>query len=124
MGEGAHVQALASSATEAISVLIVIAAILVTVLYLVTVKLFLCLARYARRRREACVLEKTLPSRVQASAAADCAICLERIDPGEEVRALQCKHEFHLECVTTWLRAKRVCPICKSDAVNSSRGSA
>ena len=30
---------------------------------------------------------------------------------------LACGHEFHLECVSTWLHAKRICPCCKQDAL-------
>ena len=37
---------------------------------------------------------------------------------------LHCKHEFHPECIGTWLRAKRTCPICKQSAVGEPPESA
>ena len=46
-----------------------------------------------------------------------CAICC--CDPavGDRLMTLACGYEFHLECVSTWLHAKRICPCCKQDAL-------
>ncbi|CAM0880780.1 unnamed protein product [Alopecurus aequalis] len=47
-------------------------------------------------------------------AAVDCVFCLSRIDEGEEVRELRCRHIFHRECLDAWLlRARATCPLCR-----------
>jgi hypothetical protein len=42
-----------------------------------------------------------------------CAVCLEEMTAGEEVRKLTCRHLFHFECVSKWLLINKVCPIDK-----------
>ena len=32
----------------------------------------------------------------------ECAVCLSALLPGEEVRVLTCKHEYHATCLDTW----------------------
>lgn len=47
-------------------------------------------------------------------AAVDCVFCLSRIDDGEEVRELRCRHVFHRECLDSWLlRPRATCPLCR-----------
>ena len=36
---------------------------------------------------------------------------------GDVILALPCGHDYHLECIAPWLRAKRICPLCKTPAV-------
>jgi len=56
----------------------------------------------------------------------DCAICLARLAevpcPAEEERPqgddvgvlrLPCSHEFHVACISQWLRGSRTCPTCR-----------
>lgn len=42
-----------------------------------------------------------------------CAICLAEIEEGELVRRTPCLHVFHSQCISTWLRTRRVCPVDK-----------
>merc|ERR1711964_442879 len=46
-----------------------------------------------------------------------CCICLGDFLKGEDVRELDCNHLFHKECVDTWLKQNRKCPLCKQNAV-------
>ncbi|KAM0870774.1 hypothetical protein ACQ4PT_039810 [Festuca glaucescens] len=47
-------------------------------------------------------------------AAVDCVFCLSRIEEGEEVRELRCRHVFHRECLDAWLlRPRATCPLCR-----------
>ena len=43
-----------------------------------------------------------------------CSICLGQGDYG---KVLVCNHFFHTECIDQWLKEKRSCPLCLSEAV-------
>jgi hypothetical protein len=45
----------------------------------------------------------------------DCAVCLEGLEEGEELRKMTCpsSHGFHEGCILKWLRASRLCPLCR-----------
>ncbi|XP_022876136.1 probable E3 ubiquitin-protein ligase RHG1A isoform X1 [Olea europaea var. sylvestris] len=42
-----------------------------------------------------------------------CCICQEEYKDGEDLGTLECKHDFHAECIKQWLMHKNLCPICK-----------
>ncbi|WMV28108.1 hypothetical protein MTR67_021493 [Solanum verrucosum] len=45
----------------------------------------------------------------------DCAICLCKIEDGEEVRELNCDHFFHRACLDRWMNCGRMtCPLCRN----------
>jgi len=41
-----------------------------------------------------------------------CAVCLENIEDGDEIRTITCMHQFHVNCIDKWLRSKPTCPVC------------
>ncbi|KAL3923484.1 MAG: hypothetical protein SGPRY_004203 [Prymnesium sp.] len=41
----------------------------------------------------------------------------EQFVKGDRVLSLKCSHDFHPECIGTWLRSKRTCPLCKQDVM-------
>ena len=41
-----------------------------------------------------------------------CALCLEDMEVGSEVRTLPCFHFFHASCSEEWLRRENSCPLC------------
>lgn len=45
---------------------------------------------------------------------AECPICLESFEIGEDVRVLSCKHCFHQCCIDSWLKTMLKCPICRN----------
>ena len=47
-----------------------------------------------------------------------CAICLDELELGSEVRGLLCGHLFHLGCVDDWfLKRHRTCPTCRREVI-------
>lgn len=54
-----------------------------------------------------------------------CAICIDSLEPDDDIRALSCHHVFHSACVTPWLTTRRaLCPLCKTDFFVPSRDAA
>lgn len=43
----------------------------------------------------------------------ECYICRAPFRPGEKVKVLNCSHQFHRVCATSWLKRKPQCPTCK-----------
>lgn len=56
-----------------------------------------------------------LPSAAEESQTS-CAVCLCDFDSGEKLRHLPCGHKFHKDCIDTWLRRNKACPLCMYDA--------
>lgn len=44
-----------------------------------------------------------------------CHICLSDYESGDLKRVLPCSHNFHKECVDTWLKMNATCPLCRSE---------
>jgi hypothetical protein len=44
-----------------------------------------------------------------------CSICLEEND--KNVYCLDCKHNFHAECIFQWLETQNTCPLCRSKVI-------
>ncbi|KAF8411528.1 hypothetical protein HHK36_004080 [Tetracentron sinense] len=44
----------------------------------------------------------------------ECSVCLSKFKEGEKIRELQCKHEFHKDCLDKWLQHDwATCPLCR-----------
>lgn len=45
-----------------------------------------------------------------------CPICLEQFTLKDEIKLLDCRHHFHINCINNWTITKRclICPMCKS----------
>ncbi|KAJ9173281.1 hypothetical protein P3X46_016433 [Hevea brasiliensis] len=43
----------------------------------------------------------------------DCAICLDEMRVGSEMREMPCKHGFHSGCIEKWLGLHGSCPLCR-----------
>ena len=41
-----------------------------------------------------------------------CSICLGTLQDGMRIGSLSCNHEFHVDCLKTWLKRKNHCPLC------------
>ncbi|KAL2538028.1 RING/U-box superfamily protein [Forsythia ovata] len=48
-----------------------------------------------------------------------CCICQEEYKDGEDLGTLECKHDFHAECIKQWLMHKNLCPICKTTGLST-----
>ena len=44
---------------------------------------------------------------------AECSVCMDRVEVGDEVTMLPCKHWFHAECAGAWLNEHDTCPHCR-----------
>merc|ERR1712190_264137 len=54
------------------------------------------------------------------SASVECGICISRFRDNQTVTRLSCDHQFHKNCLETWLEQKGQCPMCR-DHVNLFR---
>mmetsp|Transcript_18526 Transcript_18526/g.28597 ORF Transcript_18526/g.28597 Transcript_18526/m.28597 type:complete len:445 (-) Transcript_18526:52-1386(-) len=50
-----------------------------------------------------------------------CSICLGQFVEGERIGALSCQHEFHVDCLKSWLKQKNACPLCQKPNVATIR---
>ncbi|EQC41488.1 hypothetical protein SDRG_01455 [Saprolegnia diclina VS20] len=46
-----------------------------------------------------------------------CPICLVDFEDGETLVLLNCAHQFHGECIASWLAQNQTCPMCKRDVL-------
>ncbi|KAL6223911.1 hypothetical protein ACLB2K_002768 [Fragaria x ananassa] len=42
-----------------------------------------------------------------------CAVCIEALELGDEIRETPCKHTYHSRCIRQWLAHHTSCPICR-----------
>lgn len=55
----------------------------------------------------------------------ECSVCLEAFGTGDTRRELpRCGHGFHAECVDSWLRNNRRCPLCRAEVVAQGKTAA
>jgi E3 ubiquitin-protein ligase RNF115/126 len=51
---------------------------------------------------------------------AECSICMDEVNIGEQVTELPCRHWFHHPCVAAWLAEHDTCPHCRKGISKSS----
>jgi len=45
-----------------------------------------------------------------------CSICMSKLEKGDTILDIECKHKFHTECLTEYLeKYNHICPICRQD---------
>ena len=55
----------------------------------------------------------------------ECSVCLDVFRSGDRCRVLpRCGHRFHAECLDSWLRKSRRCPVCRTEAVEQRKDAA
>lgn len=57
----------------------------------------------------------TIDCEAQSEDADSCPICFCEYSEGQSVITLPCKHFFHKECISRWLKRDATCPMCKHD---------
>lgn len=67
---------------------------------------------------------KSLPTVIygnEKSTSSECPICLGDFVEGESLRVLpECKHDFHVKCIDTWLASHSSCPTCRNNLMGAS----
>ncbi|GFP91036.1 E3 ubiquitin-protein ligase atl4 [Phtheirospermum japonicum] len=62
----------------------------------------------------------TFRSVTPSVAGGDCAVCLSRFEPHDQLRLLPlCCHAFHAACIDTWIVSNQTCPLCRSTVLPS-----
>jgi E3 ubiquitin-protein ligase RNF115/126 len=54
---------------------------------------------------------------------AECSICMDEVELGEEVTELPCHHWFHGQCIKMWLSEHDTCPHCRQGIESHPSGS-
>ncbi|XP_074571113.1 E3 ubiquitin-protein ligase RING1-like [Curcuma longa] len=48
-----------------------------------------------------------------ASDEAQCSVCMDTFEMGNEAKKMPCKHIFHKHCILPWLELHNSCPVCR-----------
>ncbi|GJZ19841.1 E3 ubiquitin protein ligase MBR1-like protein [Tanacetum coccineum] len=43
-----------------------------------------------------------------------CTICMQEYEINERIWTLDCRHEFHTDCISKWVLCKNECPLCRA----------
>jgi hypothetical protein len=44
-----------------------------------------------------------------------CSICQSNSSDTDDILILNCKHDFHKDCISEWIKYKSECPVCKTN---------
>ncbi|KAL9594642.1 MAG: hypothetical protein Q9219_006926 [cf. Caloplaca sp. 3 TL-2023] len=53
---------------------------------------------------------------------AECSVCMDNVELGDQVTVLPCQHWFHGECVGAWLKEHDTCPHCRQGIMPKDAG--
>ena len=53
---------------------------------------------------------------------AECSVCMDAVEIGDEVTVLPCNHWFHGDCVGAWLKEHDTCPHCRAGIMPKEGG--
>lgn len=53
---------------------------------------------------------------------AECSVCMDAVNIGDEVTVLPCNHWFHEDCVGAWLKEHDTCPHCRAGIMPKESG--
>lgn len=54
-----------------------------------------------------------IPTQKATAAGGSCDICLDDFNKGDVKKILNCKHDYHVKCVDSWLKQNTTCPKCR-----------
>ncbi|WOK98394.1 hypothetical protein Cni_G07105 [Canna indica] len=54
-----------------------------------------------------------ITSELLASDDAQCSVCMDTFEMGNESKQMPCKHIFHKDCILPWLELHNSCPVCR-----------
>lgn len=62
---------------------------------------------------EALPTKKVAKEMLGSDGKAECSVCMDNVELGDEVTVLPCQHWFHGDCVGAWLKEHDTCPHCR-----------
>lgn len=79
------------------------------------------LTHRSRRTRLRVVRHRMSGGRSSRHPPQNCVVCLEPVRCLATRIVLECEHEFHRDCITSWLNTQRACPSCRYEVDLSPR---
>lgn len=80
---------------------------------------------YDDDEEEDCLSEEEVVSRLKTRRWSEaeeregsCCVCLDELVGVITIATLACGHEFHLHCITPWLRTNCLCPLCRAQVLH------
>ncbi|OMO60711.1 Zinc finger, RING-type [Corchorus capsularis] len=58
-------------------------------------------------------IKRMLKNVINVEQGKSCMVCLEQLQVGSCVSQMPCSHDFHRDCIETWLKQSHYCPICR-----------
>ena len=66
----------------------------------------------ANKDCDRCGIKEVREYRENVATEHECSICLDNIKL-KDLKTTKCNHHYHKECINTWTRTKRNCPLCR-----------
>ena len=82
---------------------------------MMTIGLGVSLDHYTQEKKPNIKLDTSLEGKLatESHTNENCSICVSKFEVEERITELECKHIFHTNCVSEWVKYKSECPVCR-----------